>query len=58
MTGNEGDGGSVQRTVSTLNVGNDHLKLVYPKWDDCLKLRAELDSNGRFMNGMLEGAFP
>ena len=35
------------------NVGTDYLKSVYPKWDDFLKLREELDPNGRFMNHMM-----
>ncbi|MCB9191248.1 MAG: FAD-binding protein [Flavobacteriales bacterium] len=39
------------------NVGTDYLRSVYPKWDDFLKLRSDMDANGRFMNGMLEGLF-
>jgi FAD/FMN-containing dehydrogenase len=39
------------------NVGTDYLRSVYPKWDDFLKLRSEMDPNGRFINGMLEGLF-
>lgn len=39
------------------NVGKDYLRAAYPKWDDFLKLREEMDPEGRFMNGMLEGLF-
>ncbi|MCB9204234.1 MAG: FAD-binding protein [Flavobacteriales bacterium] len=39
------------------NVGTDYLRSVYPKWDDFLKLRSEMDPNGRFINSMLEGIF-
>jgi FAD/FMN-containing dehydrogenase len=37
------------------NVGTDYLRSVYPKWDDFLKLRSEMDPTGRFLNEMLEG---
>jgi FAD-linked oxidoreductase len=36
------------------NVGADYLKAAYPKWDDFLKLREEIDPEGRFMNPMIE----
>jgi FAD/FMN-containing dehydrogenase len=39
------------------NVGKYYLRSVYPKWDDFLKLRSEMDANRRFMNSMLEPLF-
>ncbi len=39
------------------NVGSDYLKSAYPKWDDFLKLRDEMDPDGQFRNSMLERLF-
>ena len=39
------------------NVGTDYFSSVYPKWDEFLKLRAQLDPAGRFMNTMLARIF-
>lgn len=38
-------------------VGSDYFRSVYPKWDEFVKLREEMDPSGRFMNGMLEKLF-
>ena len=39
------------------NASSGYLKSVYPKWDDFLKLREEMDPEGKFMNSMLEELF-
>jgi hypothetical protein len=33
------------------------LAAAYPRWHDFLRLRAELDPNGMFLNPYLEGLF-
>ena len=39
------------------NVGSEYFRSVYPLWDEFLKLREEMDPNGRFMNPMLRELF-
>jgi FAD/FMN-containing dehydrogenase len=39
------------------NVGTDYLKSVYPKWDEFVELRKEMDAAGLFANPMIEKMF-
>jgi FAD/FMN-containing dehydrogenase len=39
------------------NVGTDYLKSVYPKWDEFVELRKEMDAAGIFANPMIEKMF-
>ena len=39
------------------NAGRAYLRRVYPRWDDFLQTREELDPEGRFLNAHLRGLF-
>ncbi len=39
------------------NAGPAYLRRLYPHWDDFLKIREELDPEGRFLNPHLRGLF-
>jgi len=39
------------------NLRGQHLAALYPRWDDFLKVRAELDPEGRMLNPYLKGLF-